>query len=203
MKRILVFIFVLGVTPQAHAVFELHGFAGLAFNESQSLNRQLASSGITQIFLTGLYGFDARINLPGTPVGLGARYDWQGIKVGKNDTGTTGSEFEVSSKRVAALAHLRFVDGVGYMGLVGTFGITHTPTVLLKQGSNQFNYDSGKTTSGTIGLESGLNLMGLKLGAEAGYQDYLIREITGSSGQANFDINFCGFYAIGHFGFEF
>ncbi|HEX4924463.1 MAG TPA: hypothetical protein VFV50_10265 [Bdellovibrionales bacterium] len=203
LKRIAALAVLLFLSSPANALVEFHGFAGFAFNDSNSLNRQLSSSGITQIYVTGIYGLDGRLNFPGFPLGLGLRYDWQGIKVSRTETGLEGNEFEVSSKRLAALANFRFIDKIGYIGLVGTIGIQHSPTAMLKAGGTTSNYDNGKSTSGTIGIEGGLSLGGLRLGAEGGYQDYMVRELRGPSGNANFDINFCGFYGIAHVGFGF
>lgn len=203
LKWILAVAATVALSLPAHALVEFHGFAGFAFNDSNSLNRQLSGSGITQIYVTGIYGLDGRLNFPGVPLGLGLRYDWQGIKVGRTGGGAEGNEFEVSSRRLAALANLRFVDKIGYVGLVGTIGFQHSPTAMLKIGGTTSNYDNGKSTSGTIGVEGGVSLGGLRLGAEGGYQDYLVRELKGPSGDANFDINFCGFYAFAHLGFGF
>ena len=197
-------ISIFSALPRAHALLEARGFAGFAFSASNSMNSRLANSGITQVFATGMYGVDAVLRIPMTGLGFGLRYDWQGIKVDATSAGFPGNEFEVSSRRTAVVGSYRFVDRVGYVGLIGTYGITHQPSVRIKESNVVTNYDStGKATSGTIGVEGGVKLGGLMLGGEAGYQDYLVRELGGPNGPANFDLNFAGFYGVLHFGVGF
>lgn len=188
---------------QAHAIFELRGFGGLTFNEPTGLNSRLSSSGIAQIFVLGRYGVDAIIRLPGVPLGVGFRHEWQGIKVDASSTGSQGNEFEVSSTRTAGLISYRFIDKTGYVGLVGTVGVTHKPVIRLKETSGVSDYDSGKSNSGSIGFDGGLHVGGLYFGAEVGYQDYILKEISGPSGTASFDMNFTGFYGQISFGIGF
>ncbi len=202
LQTLLVLVFLLPA-HSAQAVFELRVFGGLTFNEPTGLNSRLSSAGISQIYILGRYGVDAIVRLPFVPLGFGFRHEWQGIKVDASSISSQGSEFEVSSTRTAALLSYRFIDRVGYVGLVGTVGVTHKPVIRLKESSGVSDYDSGKSNSGSLGLEGGVHLAGLYFGGEVGYQDYILKEISGLSGTASFDMNFSGVYGQIHFGIGF
>ncbi|MEQ1876942.1 MAG: hypothetical protein ABL958_09880 [Bdellovibrionia bacterium] len=202
MKRIFQAILLLAILfpINASALIEIRGSGGLTFAEPVGLNSRLTSSSISSIFAIGRWAADGIIRFPGTPLGIGMRYDWQGIKVGSPGTGS-GNEFEVSAVRTAALLSYRFIEKTGYLGLIGTYGLTHKPVVRLKESSVVSDYDSGKSFSSSIGFDGGVNAGSAMFGGEVGYQNYVINEISGPvSGQATFDMTFSGFYGMIHFG---
>jgi hypothetical protein len=187
-------LFLITFSLPAHALLEARAFAGFGLANAASTNEVLNNAGIPSILAIGLSGIDACIRIPGTKLGLGARYDWQGVKV--SASGGSGNEYEVSVKRLSALVSYRFIDRLGYIGVIGTYGITHSPWAYLRQSGTVTNYDSGQSSSTSAAFEAGMTIKFFTFGAEAGFQSYMVRDFKGPSGQAGFDINFNGGYVL-------
>jgi hypothetical protein len=185
----------------AHAILEIRGMAGFALMNSESMNSRINDAGISTTNVVGVGGYDGIFRLPGTNLGLGARYDWQGVKM--SAAGGSGNEFEISVKRVSALISYRFVDRLGYIGIVGLYGVTHTPWAYLKQSGTVTSYDSGQSSSLSGAFEGGMTVGFITFGAEIGFQSYLVRDLKGPSGQANFDINLGANYYLAILGIRF
>ena len=117
------------------------------------------------------FGLDVLVDLPLVPFGFGVRHEQLGGSISP-----TGYEVTLEGQRQSLLINKRFLDFIGYLGVIGSLGINHSNKYVLKVG-NLTRRDEKPSTdfSYSIGLEAGANLLGLQVGAEAGYMSYVMK----------------------------
>ena len=197
--RILLILSTVFFCKPALALIEVRANAGLAFIDSGHFNKIISSQGLSAIYAVGVYGLDAIIQLPGTGLLMGLRYDWQGVKV------TSGNnEAEISATRYAALLGYRWnVVGPLFLGGVCHYGLSHSPKSSTKINGTSLAYDTGDAQSAGGALEIGVKFGVVLLSAEIGMQSYLVKNMRNSSSNAGYDLNLGSTYARGAFGLGF
>ena len=123
-KNLSVAVCLLGLSASyAQAGLHIDGTYTVALSNPSDLNTlNQADLGSSYPKLGAVYGFggDAAFYFPGR-LGLGVRYEQLSNQIsGSNITQTT------TATRGAILAGYRFIDFLAYLGVVGTYGITHT-----------------------------------------------------------------------------
>lgn len=151
MKKFFVTALLLLLPLSSHALLEIRaGYGKTMFDEDTYLGQELDDG-------SG-YNLDVIFEPPMlTDLGLGLRYEKVGFDIG------SGTEADLT--RIAALVNYRIIDFIGYLGFIGTVGI-----------SNKFETETAGTTftdydeklNYTIGLEGGVNLGIFSIGAEVG-----------------------------------
>ena len=184
----------------AQAILELRGGYVSDQVDASDINSKFSANPSLKT-MTG-FNADAILSLPLMPIGFGVRYEQL-----EDKESNSAASFDATLKRVSLILNKRFIDTFGYLGVIGTIGV-----------SNDFQYKftyAGATTttkatglSGTLGVEGGVKLGFFLLGAEVGYlyaplsklqengQDYTT---GGHTVSAKLD----GVYARGSVGFSF
>jgi hypothetical protein len=111
------------------------------------------------------------------------------------------AEARVRVSRFALLGYLDVVPGNFVFGPVVTVGLYHSPYLRARGGSINYDFNEGKTTSVTGGVQIGTHIFNtLFIGSEVGYQSFMVKEFKGPSGTAPFDMDLSGAYVTGFFG---
>ncbi|MCB0378745.1 MAG: hypothetical protein KDD33_09655 [Bdellovibrionales bacterium] len=153
-KIILALLAPLLLSLPAHALVELR--AGYGINTPSDKD---VSPGTT---LETSYGFnlDAIVEIPLVPVGLGLRYENMGF-----DVKASGTTLQADMTRLSAIVNYRIIDLFLYLGPIATLGLSND--VKYTSGGTEFTYKSDLTYS--VGVEGGVSLGLIMLGAEVGY----------------------------------
>ncbi len=181
---------------QAHALFEARASVG-ALSSQLNLADVYAISGAPST--TPAYGFGADVIImpPLFPIGFGARYETTGLK-----SSGGGADFNFSTSRTSVLINSRFIDSFIYLGPIFTYGISHTATLNAKVSDVEVaNWTGSSLSSYTIGVEGGVNLIGIVIGGELGYEDFRWKGATDTISSQSKDINLSGNYLRIMFGF--
>jgi hypothetical protein len=184
-------------TPaNANAFLELRGSYGLYQANPSQINSSFTYPKLDQ--MTG-YSADAILSLIGMPFGVGVRYE----DFEKKASNAAGG-YDATYKRVSLLVNKRFIDTIGYIGLLGTVGVSNDFKYAINGGA------TGKATgiSGSAGLEAGVKLGVLLVGAELGYMYAPLSNLkSGGSdllvGGHTVKVDLSGAYARGTVGFAF
>jgi hypothetical protein len=153
------------------------------------------------VSLAGLlaYGADVIVSPPLIGVGFGLRYEAAGQKVEGG-----GASIDLKATRVAAVVNYRLIETGIFLGPIATVGLTHSLNLTANGSSNGTTIDGTNATSYSLGAEGGVNLLGLVLGAEVGYQSWIVNDIkSGGSAIANTKADLSGIYARALVGFGF
>ncbi|MCB9072810.1 MAG: hypothetical protein H6623_04245 [Bdellovibrionaceae bacterium] len=153
-KTLVTTLFVLILPLTSHALLELR--AGYGVNT-------LDKTDYTTAQLTSMSGFnlDAIFEPPMlTDLGLGLRYESLGLDVKTGGVNVGSSDL----KRLSALVNYRVIDLFAYLGFIGTFGLNSDLSTTI--GGVKTSYDAKFNYS--IGVEGGVNLGFLSVGAEVG-----------------------------------
>ncbi len=151
---------------------------------------------------TGL-GVDAIFTLPILGVGIGARYENLGFSSSKDDL-----TYKVSSNRMAVILNYRLINTFIFIGPIATYGVTHTNNLKWFTTSSgtrvERDFSPNRSSSYSIGLESGVKLASFILGAEIGYEDFKWNNMINSSITLDtpVDLNMNGTYGKILFGFS-
>lgn len=156
LKKCSLLLITLLFAMNANAIVELRAGYGIQTPAEENYN------GSTLKTVSGL-NFDAIVELPMIPVGLGLRYEDMSFDV------TQGlADLDSSLTRTSLLINYRIIDLFAYFGLIGTIGFVNEAEIDLSAVSAGIaKYDSSLTT--TIGVEGGVSLGLLMIGAELGY----------------------------------
>jgi hypothetical protein len=149
--------------------------------------------------LPGVIGpsVDGIISLPLVPVGFGLRWEDMGASVGAGAV-----NFEAKMTRVSALVNYRLIDTIVHLGLIASIGVSHTASATV--GSTAYTSSPGLAGTYSIGLEGNLSLLGLIVGAEAGYMAANLGTMKDSGGTSiGRDIDLSGPYTKILVGFGF
>lgn len=145
-------------------------------------------------------GIDAIVTLPMPLVpGFGLRYENMGLKVGSG-----GLDFESQFTRTALVLNWRPLDSLIYAGPIFTYGLSHsTELKAIESGTTKANFSSDSVTSYSLGIEGGVKLIGISVGAEVGYMNFKWNDAHDKTGNAqNQDINMSGPYTKFILGFS-
>lgn len=112
-------------------------------------------------------GADALVIIPILGLGAGLRYENLGFKVSSN-----GFDYKTTTTRTAVLLNYRIINTLIYLGPIFSYGLSHSNNMTASYGANSADLSPDSSTSYTAGLEGGIKLGGLMLGAEAGYQSF-------------------------------
>ncbi len=153
-KQLLILLATFAVSLNAHSLFELRAGYGVNTPSDDTI-----SAGNTMGNMSGL-NLDAIVELPMVPVGLGLRYESMGF-----DIASGANTFETDVTRTSLLINYRIIDLFAYFGIIGTIGIANDLTVKVPNQPDG-KYDSDMTY--TIGVEGGVSLGLIMLGAELG-----------------------------------
>lgn len=172
------------LTSTAHGLFEVRAGYGLQTpSDPDGVNS-----------LTTMHGFnlDALVKIPLVPVGLGLRYENMGF-----DLEAGAQSLSSSMQRTSLLVNYRIIDFFFYLGAIGSIGFVNDATIGIP-GLGERDFNSSLTYS--VGVEGGVSLGLMKVGAELGY---LGANFGDNSGAGLPDIDLSGIYAKALVGFGF
>jgi hypothetical protein len=168
MKKLMMLFVVLAslvsYTPAAQALFEVRANYGMGFVDPKGFNDEAGVTVPALYQMSGL-GLDAILDLPLVPVGFGLRYEMMG-----SEDSLAGLTRTFKMNRLAVLVNKRLLDFGIFLGVIGSFGLTHDTSYKLAAGGSSATYTADSTFSASVGAEAGMNLLGMLVGAELGYQ---------------------------------
>lgn len=112
-------------------------------------------------------GFDVIVMPPLIPVGFGLRQENLGFSV---DNST--AEAKLTATRTSVVINSRLLDTLFYVGPIFTYGLSHTAKVEGTIANISFSQKADSSASYSVGLEAGVRLVGVLIGAEAGYMSF-------------------------------
>lgn len=145
-------------------------------------------------------GLDVIISPPLLNWGFGLRYENLGFSTNSN-----GIDAKLSNIRTAAIVNYRLIDTLLFLGPIATYGLSHSGNLeITENGTKVLDYNNGNSSSWSIGLEGGVKLIAILIGAEVGYQDLRWNKAKSNvNSEVEKDINLSGTYAKIHLGFGF
>ncbi len=146
-------------------------------------------------------GFEAIVSPPLVPIGVGLRYETTGLKLSQGSL-----EFATEFTRTALVVNYRIIDTLLFLGPIASYGISHSNSIKVKSGGTEIsNFSSGSPSSYTVGLEGGTHLLGILVGAEVGYEYFMLKDAkdTGTAALPKTDIDLSGTYFTLMAGFSF
>lgn len=148
-------------------------------------------------------GFDALVFIPLTGWGFGLRQENLGLKADSN-----GVSFDAKANRTAGVATYRFINTLLHVGVVGTYGLSHTSSMDVGDtGNSSFSskWEPDSATSYSAGLDVGVGLIGFVFGGEAGYESLKWNKMKDSTGHVTNtpDTDMSGTYMKLYLGFGF
>lgn len=201
MKYILLVLGLLSWQVEA-GIVEVRAHAGFDFVDPAQFNDFLSSSDIKQIYLLPRVGLAAYLR-PTEKLGLGAEYNSQSIKVNSSNNSSMGNA-KVDVNRISAKAFYHLVEQIFITGPMVSVGLVHNTKVTGRSSAGvEFNYDDAKVQTASVGWEFGAKLTHVLIGGEMGYQRQILKELSGPTGTAGYNINLSGIYFTGFFGLTF
>ncbi|MGZ3744252.1 MAG: hypothetical protein ACXVB1_12505 [Pseudobdellovibrionaceae bacterium] len=195
MKLLLICAFTLVTTSiislPAHALFDARLTYGLLASKPDMASLFPGQSSLPTVAPTYGLGADVIVSPPLFPIGFGLRYENMGVSA------SSGSlEFKANYTRTAILLNYRLIDTLVFLGPIFSYGLSHSGSVKALNGGTEIaNFGSSKISSYSVGLEAGVKLIGINVGAEAGYQDFRWKDAQDSTNTlATQDINMSGSY---------
>lgn len=191
------FFMALSIPLSSWALFEVRGTLGAT--QAKPNIQDICSGSCTDpssvgdtTYVPGL-GVDAIIKLPLIPFGFGLRYE--GIKL-KGDTASATTEIKYS--RTAVLVNYRLIDTIVHFGPIASYGISHTGSLSISEGSTtKVDLSPTSVSSYSIGLElevKPLIVVPLIVGAEAGYMGHKWNGVTNTIDSSKKDVDLSGTY---------
>jgi hypothetical protein len=186
-KLFLAFFLPFAISTSAHALVQVR--VGYGVQTPSDTNYQPNQA------LSSMHGYnlDALVNIPLVPVGLGLRYENMGF-----DLSSAGVDASSNMQRTSLLVNYRIIDFFFYLGGIGSIGFANSANITTPSGTPDFKYKSSLTYS--VGVEGGISLGLMKLGAELGY---LGANFADDAGLGNPDLDLSGVYAKAIVGFGF
>lgn len=184
-KLFLIFVAPLLISLNANALFEIRAGYGVQTPGEQDLT---STSNLST--MTG-FNVDAIVEIPMVPVGLGLRYEDMGFDL--DQPGFTASS---EMQRTSILVNYRLIDMFLYFGPIASIGLINDASISSAVGNAEFT--SSMTYS--LGVEGGVSLGLIQVGAELGYLSADFEEDT------NFgfpDLDLSGIYGKVLVGFGF
>ena len=176
----------------AHALVELR-----ANYSTQIVKPDRITKRAPKLSSFGGLGIDAIVSPPLFPLAFGLRYEMWESKKSNSDFG----KVEVDITRLSALLSWRLVETLVFVGVIGTFGLSHEGKTVLTSSQNTFRGDPQKfniriNSSYSLGVEGGVQLGRYLLGAETGILSMVDRGIgpkqkyEGIYGKVHVGVNF-------------
>lgn len=153
-QQLLTLMISLVFVSQANALFELRAGYGIQTPASEEAGTDTLTT------LSGM-NFDAIVEIPMVPFGLGLRYEDFGSEVTTLSNGLVDANYS----RTSLLINYRLIDFFTYLGIIGTIGLSNEYSIEVP--GNVRNYEADMTYS--IGVEAGLSFGLFMVGAELGY----------------------------------
>lgn len=125
--------------------------------------------------------------------GAGLRYEQRSFRAGSSTM-----EFSGNLSRASVLGYYRLANSFVYMGPIGSFGLLHTGNLIVKEQNTEISsVSSSKNLSYSLGFEGGLHYPQFSIGAEIGYQTFIMKEVSdsGLAALSSGDLNLSGSYA--------
>jgi hypothetical protein len=197
MKANLIFIFsfltsMLLINSQANAIIEFRLNYGALASKPELSKLYTGGSTLPTVAPTYGLGADLLLSFPLVPIGIGARMENMNLSASLG-----GLEFTAKNQRTAVLLNYRLIDTLVYVGPMLTYGVNHTSEFKVSQnGTTLSKFTSDKVSTYSVGLEAGVKLIGLSLGAEAGTETMIMKgskDAVGTIGGTQ-DINMSGSY---------
>jgi hypothetical protein len=194
----------LASTP-SFAMFDIRGGFGTQNGIPKDVNDTF--TGDTDIKSINGLTADVMFHLPLIGLGVGLRYEDMSTKTNDNLSGGSILDKKFSVQRTSAVVDYRLIDTLVYFGVIGTYGLAHTIKYyydcnggICSGFPNPFNGTAQSPSSYSLGVEAGLKVSHITLGAELGYQVMTASSfvdngvyITNSDG-SNVALNFSGVY---------
>ncbi len=163
------------ISFNSHALIELRAGYGIQTPAEDTYQALTVDS------MSG-FNLDAIISPPPVPFGFGLRYESMGF-----DMTALGATLESDMKRLSLIINYRLIDLFAYLGFIGTIGFSNDVSIASPAGN--LEYDADFTTS--IGVEGGVSLGLISIGAELGY---MMADFEAKN-SVNSDLNLDGVYA--------
>lgn len=195
------------LSEPCHALFEVRAHYGFIAAESRNLNILLADINAPKSTTIWGFGIDALVSLPGVPIGFGVRYEIYERKKSTASSNFGRYDYDTGFSRIAMLVNYRLLDERIFLGPIAGIGISND--VFYRYNTENGNDGSYKTIGGTslsLGMEGGMKLSSLILGAEAGYlfANFKTPKAGGAklntNGGEEVNLDFSGFYSMLHVG---
>lgn len=164
-----------GIATPASALIELKAGYSVINTSPSTLNDYIAPAPKVEALQS--LSADVMASLPLLPVGLGVRYETIG-----SSSSTSGIESKVEWQRMSILANKRFVDTGIYIGPIATVSVANEFKYKRTTGGVTTEYKAGDNMTASLGLEAGLKLLLLRIGAEVGYLYAPLGELKDSAG---------------------
>ncbi len=180
---------IFGFSAPAHAIFELRASFG-ALASQLNLADAYDVAGAPSMTPAGGAGVEALIMPPLFPIGFGVRFEAYGVNP-KNSS----AEFDWNTTRMALVINSRFLDSFVFLGPIVTYGLSHSSSIMATvNGTKVADWSGTKLQSYTVGVESGVNLLGFVLGGELGFEDFRWKEAQDQISGNVHDFNMSGAY---------
>jgi hypothetical protein len=179
----LVFLTLFSV-ENAFAEIEILGsysFATINPNDLNQLDKGNISPGYSSITSSSAVGGDLRYVFPVVSFLVGARYESWSAKAS-----ALGIDQTASNNRLAVLVGYRILDFGPYVGLIGSYGVSNSFKVTTT-GLPDLTPASGQSYS--LGVEGGVKLGPLMLGAELGYLSMIGTDMQSGTPPVSITIN--------------
>ena len=209
LSRAAALVLVFAFADSAHALLELKfGLAQLSPNPTALNDFVGASAGGPAIGSQSGFVLDAMADPPGIPFQLGVRYESYSQAGG--DGGTANGGMQAKYARTSVVLGKRLINTIAYLGPIATVSYLSDFNYDFTKNNAKNSYTAGGKTTASVGVEAGLRLLLLRIGAEAGYlyaplgtlKDATGAEAKNSAG-STMDVDYSGVYARVLLGFGF
>lgn len=151
-------------TPARASLLDLRATYAMLQANPSDINDYIGAS-VPKLAGMEAFGADAVAYLPAFPFGLGIRYE----RFAADNTDAGGGNGDAKYVRTSVIVSKRFIDTGAYLGLIATGGISNDFTYETTIAGARTKYKADSGFSASAGIEAGVNLMVMKIGAEAGY----------------------------------
>lgn len=191
-----------GISHSAHALFDIRLTGTILASKPDLTQIYTGSSTIPTYSPTLGLGGDFLFSPPLTDFGFGIRYENLGASFSKD-----GLSFKATNMRTAALIDYRFINTLFLLGIIGSYGLSHTSGFQVTESVSGIdsNWEASSSSSLSIGIEAGVKLLGFIIGVEVGQESMKWNNLTdknnSNSGTVNLDMS--GAYTKAFLGFGF
>ena len=206
-SKVLLLTILVSIFPQANALVDLRVGYGLNNGNPSQFNSAMDSLNPGYPAAKSMTGFnlDAILSLPLVPFGFGIRYESLSASANQNFAASSAAlASKFTFDRLALLVNYHIIDTLVYFGPLATYGITNTSKLNIDcdlcSPATHIASQASSVTTYSVGVEGGLKLLLLRVGAELGYasftgKDYAYNGANFSSAGSNVKIEMNGLYA--------
>jgi|GEM_PF-4649684 len=148
------------------------------------------------------FGGDVLVSPPLFDLGFGVRVESLGTTLSKDSI-----TVKTTNSRTALLVDYRFINTLLLIGIIGSYGISHSGGVKVSDSLTGIEYDwqAEKVSSYSLGVEAGVKLLGFILGLEVGTESMKWANLTDKNNVsgASTDLDMSGPYTKVFLGFGF